>query len=133
MKKKRTANRIIKKTEYKKIVPGVAPGTLAALPQASPTRIRVMAYNQEKLEEHDLQHVEEVRQYLDKWPVVWISVEGLGDVDRLNSLGHEFRLHNLVLEDIINGNQRPKMEEYDSNLFVVVRAPGIRDGQFYML
>ncbi|MCA9482632.1 MAG: magnesium/cobalt transporter CorA [Nitrospina sp.] len=130
MKKKRTANRIIKKTEYKKIVPGVAPGTLAALPQASPTRIRVMAYNQEKLEEHDLQHVEEVRQYLDKWPVVWISVEGLGDVDRLNSLGHEFRLHNLVLEDIINGNQRPKMEEYDSNLFVVVRAPGIRDGQF---
>lgn len=128
--KKRKTGRIIEKTEYKKIVPGTAPGTVAPLPQASPTHIRVMAYSQEKLEECEIGDVAEIRRYLDKWPVVWISVEGLGDVDRLNALGEEFRLHNLVLEDIVNANQRPKMEEYGDNLFVVLRAPAIRDEQF---
>ncbi len=130
MKKMRFLKRIIKKTQYRRPVPGTAPGTLITHEGTTPTRIRVMAYNQDRLEEKELDRVEDLRPYLDKWPVVWISVEGIKDVDKLNAIGEMFRLHPLVLEDVVNGNQRPKMEVYDSNLFVVVRAACVKEDQY---
>lgn len=53
--------------------------------------------------------------------VTWINVDGLHDVATVEDLGRCFGLHPLVLEDVMNTSQRPKLEEYDECLFIVLK------------
>jgi len=53
--------------------------------------------------------------------ISWINVNGVHDVDQLQAVAESFSLHPLVAEDIAHTGQRPKVEDYDSNLFIVVR------------
>lgn len=53
--------------------------------------------------------------------VTWVNVEGIGRLELLKKLGDCFGIHPLVLEDIANTDQRPKAEEYDQYLFVVLK------------
>jgi magnesium transporter len=55
--------------------------------------------------------------------VTWVNVDGLGDVETIRALGEIFSIHPLALEDVVNVPQRPKVEEYEKNLFVVSRMP----------
>jgi magnesium transporter len=53
---------------------------------------------------------------------VWINVDGLHEVEVLGTLGERFGLHPLVIEDILNTAQRPKLEDHGEYLFVVVKS-----------
>jgi magnesium transporter len=105
----------------RQLAPGSAPGTLLIDPEAPPSVVRVFAFGPDGHEERPLEEVEAVDDYLDKWPVTWINVDGLGDATVLTELARRFSIHRLALEDIVNTDQRAKVEEYDDNLFVVFR------------
>ncbi|MEL0111373.1 MAG: CorA family divalent cation transporter, partial [Rickettsiales bacterium] len=100
--------------------PGAAPGTMIADPAALPPRIRVIAYGADKIEELSLDSPEPIAEILGRHAVTWIDVCGLGDIETINRIGALFDLHNLALEDVVNTHQRPKAEEYDDFLFVVL-------------
>lgn len=53
--------------------------------------------------------------------VTWINVNGLGQTDQIEKLGKHFKLHPLILEDIVDTNQRPKIDEYPEYLFIVFK------------
>jgi len=53
--------------------------------------------------------------------VLWVDVHGLGDEETLRAVGQAFSLHRLALEDVVNVQQRAKVEDYDEHLFVVAR------------
>ncbi len=52
----------------------------------------------------------------------WYDIRGLHDTQLIESLGSHFAIHNLILEDIVDINQRPKFEEYDNDIFIIIRA-----------
>ena len=54
-------------------------------------------------------------------PNLWLNVHGLHESEVLSEIGRRFKLHPLVLEDILNTDQRPKIEDYGDYLFVVAR------------
>jgi magnesium transporter len=54
--------------------------------------------------------------------VTWVNIEGVGQLALLKKLGDCFALHPLVLEDIANTEQRPKAEDYEQYLFVVLKV-----------
>ncbi|PNR88062.1 magnesium transporter [Petrotoga sp. 9T1HF07.CasAA.8.2] len=58
---------------------------------------------------------------LDKNKIHWIDFENVSDPDKLKSIGEIFDIHKLTLEDIINVNQRTKIEFYDSYTFLVIK------------
>ena len=58
----------------------------------------------------------------DPTTVQWVNVEGLADVAVLEAVGKRFGLHPLVLEDILNTEQRPKLEDYGSYACAVVKV-----------
>jgi magnesium transporter len=64
-----------------------------------------------------------IREIRERFPVVWVNVNGLGDADVARGIGDLFGLHTLALEDVLNVHQRPKVEEYDRELFLVTRMP----------
>jgi magnesium transporter len=101
--------------------PGSAPGTLSVDPAARRTRIRIMAYGPDRLIEEELDDPGLLPELVQAWPVVWVDVDGLADVDKLRQLGEVVGLHPLALEDAVGCHQRPKVERYPEHDFIVVR------------
>jgi magnesium transporter len=62
-------------------------------------------------------------------PVTWINVDGLGDAEVLTALADTLGVHSLALEDVVNVGHRPKVEEYEDSLFIVLHIPGRDDGR----
>lgn len=102
---------------------GLAPGSLVPVevPSAEPVRMHVLDYDAEELRERDVETVEGIVPLRDAPAVTWLNVDGLHDLELVEGLGARFGLHSLVLEDIVNTGHRPKSEEFDDYLFVVLK------------
>lgn len=109
------------KTRYP--IPGEPPGVLKARdePAKHAPVITLIEYDREHLEERTITNKEELLPHLDNQRISWINIDGLGDIDVLRTLGKQFTLHPLALEDVLATGQRPKMEQYDEYLFIVAQ------------
>lgn len=58
--------------------------------------------------------------------VLWIHLDGLHDLDLIRRFGERYGLHPLVLEDIVNTSQRPKLEDYGDYIFIVTRRISLK-------
>lgn len=101
--------------------PGAAPGTIAALPEAHTTKIYLMAFNFDDVVEKEITEIDQLKEFLKKWKNVWVHVSGLNNIEIITQLGDFFSLHPLALEDVVNVHQRPKVDEYENNLFITAR------------
>jgi len=109
-----------RKKRHKRPPPGAPPGTLVADPSAPRPVISVIAYSSDECMEQTIQDTAALREYLDRWPVTWINVDGLGDVQTIARLADILDLHRLAVEDTVNTHQRAKVEHYRNHLFMVV-------------
>jgi magnesium transporter len=102
---------------------GLPPGTLVHIGEkkTEKTRIRLINYNEDHLEEKDLERIEEGFAYKDTPTVTWINVDGIYEVDVVDKIGKHFGLHPLVQEDILNTDHRPKLEDYEAYLFLILK------------
>jgi magnesium transporter len=103
---------------------GLSPGTVAYLTERKVERVRltVLHYDGDAFEEREVASVEECLPYRDAPGVSWIRIEGLHETALLERLGAHFGLHPLTLEDIVSVHQRPKRDDYESYLYVVLRT-----------
>ena len=101
---------------------GSSPGTIVHTghKKIENTRVSFLDYDQQEFREKYMVKVEECLPLKDLPTITWINVDGLHDVELIEKLGAQFGLHALVLEDIASVNQRPKVEEYDNCLYVVL-------------
>ena len=102
--------------------PGTAPATLIVPPeyQGQKPVVSLTEYDAHSIEERKIETIDDLLPCLDNDKVSWINVEGLGDTEFFQRLGLHFRIHQLALEDIFNLGQRPKVDEYDRQLFIVL-------------
>ncbi len=98
---------------------GSAPGTLSIEDDAAPTKIVLIDYNETNATRVQVPTPEACAPYLDTESVSWVDVQGLGSEDILQRLGQVFDLHPLVLEDVVNVPQRPKVEDYEDQLVII--------------
>ena len=111
-----------KRRKYRKRTPvGAPPGTLVADPLSSATKIDFFSYNTKELVERHAADVSELGEAMRDDMITWINVNGLADIALIQQLGKVLDLHQLALEDVINVHQRPKVEEFDDHLFIVIR------------
>lgn len=91
---------------------------------------RTRLYRAGKLELEDFD-LEKISDYLDEdHTVVWLDL-CRPSPEELHALSEEFGLHELAVEDASNEHQRPKLDRYDTHLFVsayAVAFGGPRDG-----
>lgn len=109
--------------------PGSAPGSLAASPLSHPSEVFVMAYGPDGYVEHTCKNVEEINQFLTAWPVVWVNVIGLGNIEVIEKIGAMFSLERLLLEDVLDTTSRPKVEYYENYVFTIMKG-GLVSEQF---
>jgi magnesium transporter len=99
--------------------PGSAPGTLTIESDAVPTKIVLIDYNLDRATRLKINTPEECYKYLDTESVSWVDIQGLGNEATWQRIGGVFHLHPLVLEDVVNVPQRPKVEEYEDQLLII--------------
>jgi magnesium transporter len=102
---------------------GLPPGTPVHIGErkAGAPRVSLMYYDGEQLVEEEVTDVSACRTWLSQPGVTWINIEGVHQIDLLEQFGALFGLHPLVLEDIANTGQRPKVEDYGGYLYIVLR------------
>jgi magnesium transporter len=113
--KKRTQN-------YKKHI-GQIPGTLiytGGKPDKN-FHVECFDYSKDTIEESILLNIEDAINYKLTDSVTWINVDGLKHTDQIENIGKQYDLHPLVLEDIVNTTQRPKIDEYEGYIFIVLK------------
>jgi magnesium transporter len=111
---------------------GLGPGSLVHVGDVhhAEARITLVDYSNAHYEERAVNSLEDILAYRDKESVTWVIVEGLSDASIIESIGTHFNIHALVLEDILNTHQRPKLEEHDDYLFVVLKCLIPDEGDF---
>lgn len=123
IKQKERIKSILKNTFQSHRKVGKAPGTITYLGnrESGKYAVTVMNYNDSvfdikthaKIEDaYDLEAIPEVS---------WINIFGLSNENEIENLGRQYHINSLVLEDIVNTNQRPKTDEYEDYLFMVLK------------
>lgn len=98
--------------------------------EQKPSRITVLTYNHAKIEERQLEKVEECfdLKNKDKETVTWITVRGMHDMEVIEQVAKCFELHPLLVEDIVNTQQRPKVDHFENFIFLIVRMLSYHGG-----
>lgn len=102
---------------------GAPPGTLVHIGQKylDETPVRVIEYDEKELSDTRHTGIPDLSQYRRGGKICWLNVDSVNQPEAIQSVGQAFGLHPLVLEDVLNTDQRPKVEEYDGYLYIVVR------------
>jgi magnesium transporter len=103
---------------------GLPPGALVHVGERKAERVKitVLDYNEAGVEERVAGSVEECFPFKDKPTITWINVDGIHDTAVIEKLGGHFGIHPLILEDILNTNQRPKMEDMGGYIYIVLKT-----------
>lgn len=102
---------------------GLPPGTPVYVGERKDEKVKIsiLDYDQEHLEEKELEQVEECFSLKDTPTVTWINIDGIHQVDIIEKIGRHFGLHPLIQEDIANTEQRPKIEDFGSYIYIVLK------------
>jgi len=102
---------------------GLPPGSLIHIGEMKEERVRftIFDYDEDHLSETEMKTVEECFHSKDKNTVSWVNIDGIHQVDVIEKIGTHFGLNTLVLEDILNTDQHPKLEDFENYIYVVMK------------
>ncbi len=102
---------------------GLPPGTLVHVGEerTGPVRITILDYDQDQLHEFCVTSIDQCLDFKAKPSITWIDVVGVHRPEVIEKIGDCFNIHPLVLEDIVHTEQRPKMEDFDDYVFIVLK------------
>lgn len=108
---------------------GAPPGSLIHVGQkwSEEIKISVIDFNEHHFEERECASIEECYSYKSSETQSWINIDGLHDIEKIEQIGKHFGLHPLLLEDVLNTQQRPKVEDYEDYVFVSLKMLGINE------
>jgi magnesium transporter len=103
---------------------GLSPGSLIYVGKRNYERsfIEFLKYNCKKIEEKNIKNVEDSFKLKENKSNTWINVVGLSDEEVIEKIGEKYKIHPLVLEDILHTEQRPKIEFFDNYIFIVLKT-----------
>jgi len=102
---------------------GLPPGTLVYVGKKRTEKIKItlIDYDEKQLTEKTIKRIEECFPFKEKPTVTWINIDGIYDTEIIEKIGKRFDLHPLLMEDIVNTGQRPKMEDFENYIFLVLK------------
>ena len=106
--------------------PGADPGIVLTDPEALTPLIDLILYNEHEFTEDRLSQISLVREHIEgplapKQSTIWLNIDGLGEAAMIQEVGDIFGFHKLALEDVVNVQQRAKLENYKDHQFLVTR------------
>ena len=89
--------------------------------KAHKTRIKVIDYGEKEYVEQEVENAQQCFTFKDDRTITWVNIDGISNTDILKELGSCFGFHPLTLEDILNTEQRPKIENFEDYIYIVLK------------
>jgi len=114
---------MVKKRKSRVKQAGLAPGSLVHTGEKKAERVQitVIDYDQSNYQCKHPAGVSACAAFKDTQTTTWIKITGLHEVNMIEKIGAQFNLHPLILEDVLHTTQRPKLEDHEEHLFVVLK------------
>jgi magnesium transporter len=102
---------------------GLPPGTpiFVGDKKTESAKITILGYDETQFQEREIKEIDEYFPFKETPTVTWINVDGVHDAGLIQKLGETFDLHPLIIEDIVNTQQRPKMQEFENYIYIVLK------------
>ncbi len=102
---------------------GAAPGTITYMGSRSDDKfvVTIAEYDKDRLQLAQLQDISEIGRFKDTPEITWLNIVGLSNEEKIGFVGKEFGFNPLILEDAVNTNSRPKIDEYEDYIFGVFK------------
>ena len=109
------------KKKSKKV--GLPPGSIVHIgnKRDEKVKITIVDYSEAKFQEKEVKSVEECFPYKDKSTITWINIDGVHKIKVIEEIGKHFNLHPLILEDIVDTDQRPKIKDFGDYIFIILK------------
>jgi len=113
----------VKKSKKSYKVQNLPPGTMAyqGKKESIETVVEIMNYNFDDYKSSTSKKVSDAFNQKDTKYTTWININGLSNIKEIESIGKHYNIHQLILEDIVNTNQRPKIDEFEHYIFIVFK------------
>ncbi|HEU18675.1 MAG TPA: magnesium/cobalt transporter CorA [Deltaproteobacteria bacterium] len=113
-------SRVLRKTSQKA---GLSPGALIHIGErrVESVKISIMDYDRASFHEQQVRTIEECFPFKETPTITWINIDGLHQVDIIEKIGRHFKIHPLIQEDILHMGQRPKMEDLDEYILIILK------------
>jgi len=113
-------SKLVKK-KSKKV--GLPPGSIVHIgnKRAEKTKITIVDYNEEQFQEKEVKTVKECCPYKEKPTITWINIDGVHEEKIIEELGKIYNFHPLILEDIVDTDQRPKIKDFGDYIFIILK------------
>ena len=124
MRKRKIIGKIIPKipSRYAK-QKGQAPGTITYMGRRDNLEsvVNIIEYNDKELKVRTSGAIDTIAEYKSRPLISWIDIVGLSNETFIEKVGKRFKLNPLVMEDVVNTHQRPKIDEYENYIFGVFK------------
>ncbi len=114
-----------KKRQHKKYSSkaGLPPGALVLIGSHREERVTIelIDYSEDTVAETEVIDVEFLKESLETATVSWVNINGIHNTDAIAAIGKVYGIHNLVLEDILNTDHRPKVELFEDHVFFTMK------------
>ncbi|HOJ50243.1 MAG TPA: magnesium/cobalt transporter CorA [Spirochaetota bacterium] len=107
------------KTDKRKKI-GLPPGSLIYVGKNLKEKVTIEAfiYDEESYIETEIKKIDEIKSLKENKKTMWLNINGVHDIKIIEKIGEIFNLHPLLLEDVLNTTQKPKLDEYDEYIFL---------------
>ena len=109
----------ISRLDYAYDRPGTMPGHLHLSADAPPAELVLIDYDRDRSTRITISEPAKITEYLKTHTVSWIDVSGLGNIETWDTLSSIFGLHKVLVEDVVNVPQRPKIEHYQDQVLII--------------
>lgn len=102
---------------------GLPPGSIVHIgnKRDEKAKISIVDYSKAKFQEKEVKSVRECLPYKDKLTITWINIDGVHEMKVIEEIGKHFNLHPLILEDIVDTDQRPKIKDFVNYIFIILK------------
>jgi magnesium transporter len=102
---------------------GLPPGTLVHVGEKRADQVEISVFDFDQAEYAEVQSAtpQGCAGYVDRKTVSWINVTGLHDVELLRAVGESLDIHPLIMEDVLNTEQRPKLQDLGDSIFIIIK------------
>lgn len=109
---------------------GLPPGTMVHIGKSKPhkTVISKIDFSDDSYKESPEVCLDDIKTNKNLNHKTWINVNGLRDIEVIEEIGENFGLHKLVLEDVLNTQHRPKIEEFENYTFFTFKLLQLQKG-----
>ncbi|HNQ69160.1 MAG TPA: magnesium/cobalt transporter CorA [Bacteroidales bacterium] len=113
----------MKPIKHHKHKTGLPPGSLVftGIERSHQIGIELIKYSPQSYKQEITQNIDDLNIITESPEIHWFNLNGVHDSELIGKIGEKFNIHKLVLEDILNTHQRPKVDFYDEHIFAVLK------------